>query len=130
MREPQVVHVALAVIERRGTFLICRRRAAKTFGGKWEFPGGKRKPGEAWQACLRRELREELGISVRRITPFGRLYHRLGRRQAFFRVFRCAIHRGIPQPLAAQEVRWVHASRLRRYRFPPANVPLIMGLSR
>jgi len=129
-REPSVVHVAIAVIERRGRFLICRRHAAKTFGGHWEFPGGKREPGETWQACLRRELREELGVTVRRIKPAGRLYHRLGKREAFFRVFRCAINRGTPQPLSSQIVRWVDRARLSRYKFPPANAPLIAQLSR
>lgn len=127
--EPRVVRVAIAVIERRGRVLICRRHAGKTFGGHWEFPGGKRESDESWQECLRRELREELGISVRRIRPIGRLYHRLGRREAFFRVFRCAINGGRPQPLAAQEVRWVPRSRISRYRFPPANAPLIARLS-
>jgi mutator protein MutT len=129
-REPRVVRVAIAVIERGGRFLICRRHAGKTFGGHWEFPGGKREPGESWESCLRRELREELGIRVRRVTPLGRLYHRLGRREAFFRVFRCAIAAGRPQPLAAQSIKWVSPAGLRRHRFPPANAPLIAQLSR
>jgi mutator protein MutT len=127
--EPRVVHVAIAVIERRGRVLICRRRAGDSFGGRWEFPGGKRRRGESWTACLRRELREELGVRVRRVTPLGQLYHRLGPREAFFRVFRCSLHRGTPKPLAAQALRWVAAGRLRRYRFPPANDPLLRQLA-
>ncbi len=128
-RQPKVVHVAIAVIERRGCYLICRRHATDSFGGYWEFPGGKREPGESWQRCLRRELREELGIRIRAIAPMGRLYHRFRGREAFFRVFRCAVNGGRPRPLAAQSFRWVPAHRLARYRFPPANKPLIHRLT-
>ena len=129
-RQPRVVHVAIAVIERRGKLLICRRRPQDSFGGYWEFPGGKRQPRESWSACLRRELHEELGVRVARVTPFGRLYHRLRRREAFFRVFRCRINGGRPRPLAAQAIRWVSLARLSRYRFPPANAPLLERLRR
>src|SRR3989338_3208009 len=129
-RQPRVVHVAIAVIERRGAVLICRRRLRDSFGGYWEFPGGKREPGESWNACLRRELKEELGVRVVRVASAGRLYHWLRRREAFFRVFRCRINEGRPRPLAAQAVRWVPRAQLPRYRFPPANAPLIRRLSR
>ena len=129
-RQPRIVRVAIAVIERHGRILICQRRPQDSFGGYWEFPGGKRRPGESWEACLRRELREELGVRVSRIAPLGRLYHRLRQRQAFFRVFRCRVDGGRPRPLAAQALRWVPARRLRRYRFPPANTPLIDRLLR
>ena len=129
-RQPRIVHVAIAVIERRGEVLICRRRARDSFGGYWEFPGGKREAGESWSDCLRRELKEELGVRVMRVSPAGRLYHRLRRREAFFRVFRCRLNGGRPRPLAAQAVRWVPLARLARYRFPPANAPLIRRLSR
>ncbi|MBI4342403.1 MAG: NUDIX domain-containing protein, partial [Candidatus Omnitrophica bacterium] len=64
---------SLAVIERRGRYLICRRRRGDFLGGFWEFPGGKRKPRESWEACLRRELREELGVAVTAIRPLCRL---------------------------------------------------------
>ena len=56
-RKPPRVQVALAVIERRGRYLICRRRADDHFGGYWEFPGGKKDAEESWEACVRRELR-------------------------------------------------------------------------
>jgi mutator protein MutT len=123
------VHAAIAVIERRGRILICRRRRQDTFGGHWEFPGGKRRPGESWPACLRRELREELGVGVRALRPYMRLRHHLGDRRVHFFVFRCALARGRPRPLAAAALRWVPRRRLRRFRFPPANEPLIERLA-
>ena len=129
-RRLRLVPVAVAVIERRGRCLISRRRASDHLGGCWEFPGGKRRVGELWEACLKRELREELGITV---EPTGRLSpirFRYTDRQVYLEVFRCRITAGVPTPLGCQEVRWVKAVRLRRYRFPPADRELIASLSK
>ena len=60
----KVVEVVAAVIEREGRILIARRPAALHLGGLWEFPGGKRQPGETPEAALVREIREELDAAV------------------------------------------------------------------
>ena len=129
-RRPRPVQSALAVVERRGRFLICRRRPGGFLGGYWEFPGGKRRPGERWAACLRRELREELGVAVGRLRLLMTIRHRYASRSIVFKVYRCAIARGRPRPLSAAALRWVAPGRLSRYRFPPANRPLLMRLRR
>lgn len=122
------VHAAVALIERKGRILLCRRHAHDTFGGLWEFPGGKRESRETWEQCLRRELREELGVAVRAIRFYGRMRQEFPDGIVLFRVFRCAIARGKPKPLDAQSLRWVSRSRLHRYQFPPANHAIIARL--
>ncbi len=59
-----VIEVSAGVIFRRGLLLITQRRLQDHLGGLWEFPGGKRHPGESDEECLHRELMEELGIEV------------------------------------------------------------------
>ena len=59
-----VIDVAAALVFRDGKLLITQRHADAHLGGLWEFPGGKREPNETFEACLARELREELGIEV------------------------------------------------------------------
>ena len=61
----ETIDVTAAVIVREGRVLIVRRGPGERHAGFWEFPGGKIRPGETPQACLERELREELGIWTR-----------------------------------------------------------------
>ena len=59
----QTIEVAAGVVrDKTGRVLICRRKGA--LDGLWEFPGGKREPGESFADCLRRELLEELDLAV------------------------------------------------------------------
>ena len=128
-RHPTTVHAAIAVIKRRGRYLIAQRRSRDYLGGYWEFPGGKREAGESWEACVRRELQEELGVAVSRVMPYGNTRYRYEDRIVLFRIFRCVIASGRPCPLEAQALRWVTPGGLRRYRFPPANARLVARLS-
>ena len=60
--------VVAAVISDGDRFLVCRRPADKRHGGLWEFPGGKVEPGESDEVAARRELREELGVDLVRVS--------------------------------------------------------------
>ena len=67
----RVVHVAAAVLLRGdGAVLLAQRPPGKPYAGSWEFPGGKLEEGETPREALTRELREELGISIRRASPW------------------------------------------------------------
>src|SRR5688572_29511955 len=69
------VDVDIAIIARGGKVPICQRKADNTFGGCWEFPGGKREPGETAEQCLRRELEEELAVRARPIEALDVIEH-------------------------------------------------------
>jgi mutator protein MutT len=60
-----VQQVTAALIERQGRLLLARRKPGRHMGSLWEFPGGKVDRGETAEACLARELAEELGVVVR-----------------------------------------------------------------
>ena len=65
------VDVAVGVlIDAAGRFLLTSRPAGKVYAGYWEFPGGKLEPGETVEAALRRELHEELGITIGAAEPW------------------------------------------------------------
>ena len=125
----RTIQVALGLVERGGRYLICQRPAGKFLGGYWEFPGGKRERRESWEACLRRELREELGIAVRRLSLLGRMRYGYKSQPTAFRVFRGVLAGALPQSREGQQFRWVWPRQLSRYRFPPANRALIAHLA-
>ena len=65
--ERQVVDVAVGILlQPEGTFLLTSRPAGKVYEGYWEFPGGKLEAGESVEQALRRELQEEIGVTIAR----------------------------------------------------------------
>ena len=67
----KVVEVAVGVLIRTdGQFLLTSRPAGKVYEGYWEFPGGKIEAGETVEQALRRELQEEIGITIAAARPW------------------------------------------------------------
>lgn len=122
------VQVAAALISRDGRYLICRRKPDAHLGGLWEFPGGKREPGESLEDCLMREIREELGVDVSTPVPYTMLPHVYPERAVELHFFRCTIAGGEPRALGCAELRWVAPQDLDGYDFPPADRSLIQQL--
>ncbi len=122
------IQVAAGLIVRDGRYLITLRRRGTHLGGLWEFPGGKREPGESLEDCLRRELREELGIQITKPVPFQVVSHRYPDKSVELHFFHCGILSGDARALGCEEVRWVAPEDLSRFEFPPADRPLIAVL--
>lgn len=104
--------VAAAVLRRAGRILIGRRPQDKLLGGLWEFPGGKQEPGEGLKACLRRELREELGVGVLVGAPLGVFDHAYTHFSVRVHAFECTLAAGEPQPLEHSQLAWVKPSEM------------------
>ena len=124
-RDEPVIVVA-AVIERGGWILITQRPETSGHAGRWEFPGGKREPGERDIEALRRELREELGIEI--TDP--RMIWREDAGPLRLRFYACGyppLQR--PRPLVSPQFRWVRREDLPRYDFPPADDRLVAALA-
>lgn len=65
------VDVAVGVlIDAQGRFLLTSRPEGKVYAGYWEFPGGKLEAGETVEEALRRELQEEIGITIGAVHPW------------------------------------------------------------
>jgi mutator protein MutT len=125
----EVAEVVAAVIERDGKVLIARRREGTHLAGLWEFPGGKRRPGEAPADALRREIREELGAVLVVGETIETVDWDYPEKRVRLSFFRCAIE-GEARPLEGQEMAWVTRADLGRYEFPAADAALVARLSR
>jgi len=118
MPDPDYLPVTAAVIEKDGRILIARRKLPFP-GHPWEFPGGKLEDGETLEECLRREIREELGIDI----AVGRLIssrkHVLNCQSAIMLYAYRARHVSGDITLTDhEEVAWVALEDLETYAFP------------
>jgi mutator protein MutT/uracil-DNA glycosylase family 4 len=120
-----VVEVTAAVIRRGGRYLVTQRTAGRHLAGMWEFPGGKRQGDETLAECLRRELREELGVDARvgdRLVVVPWAYPD---RRVVLHFYRCDIGSQPVESREAQAVRWVGRDELAALPMPPADTAVI-----
>ena len=127
---PYAIEVAAGVIFRDGKVLITRRRADDHLGGLWEFPGGKRQSAESFEQCLRRELREELGIEVEVGELLESITHNYPDRTVLLKFYRCRLHGGEPLAIGCDGLAWIRPDELAAYPFPPADARLVETLRR
>jgi mutator protein MutT len=123
----KTIVVTAAVIEHDGAFLVTRRQAGTHLAGTWEFPGGKCDAGETLDACLRRELREELAAEAEIGAELHTTTHAYPERRVELHFLSCRL---LTEPSAAlgQEMQWVATGDLESLEFPPADAELIRML--
>jgi mutator protein MutT len=128
---PLVIEVAAALIQdEAGRYLITQRRRGSHLEGLWEFPGGKRDPDEPLDACLRRELIEELAATFTVGEKVETIHWEYPDRTVILHFYRCRHESGAIRPLEEQAMAWVEPERLADYAFPPADRALIDRLRR
>ena len=125
-----VLVAACALIDPDGRVLLAQRPDGKSMAGLWEFPGGKVEAGERPEDTLIRELREELGISVREecLAPLAFASHSYPDFHLLMPLYVCRRWEGTVTPQEAQAIAWVRPNRLRDYQMPPADEPLVSHL--
>ncbi len=125
--------IGAGVIWKGKKILIAKRLANDLLGGLWEFPGGKRERGESLPECVRREVREELGINVSVGKEIAVVPHGYSHFTITLHVFECRYIRGAPRALECADWKWVAPRALSRYAFPAANrrvIQLLQGSKR
>jgi 8-oxo-dGTP diphosphatase len=128
--KPLVLVAAAALIDVDGRVLICKRPQGKQLAGLWEFPGGKVEEGETPEACLIRELNEELGIEVTQacLAPFVFTSHGYDSFHLLMPLYLCRRWTGIVQAKEHEALAWVRPNKLTDYPMPPADAPLVAWL--
>jgi mutator protein MutT len=128
MAADAVIVVLAAIIERDGRILLTRRAAGTHLGGLWEFPGGKCEPGETHDACLRREIDEELGADATIGDEVLVTEHAYPEQTVRLHFRRCTIA-GDPIARLGQEMMWATRADLAALEFPAADRELIQLLT-
>ncbi|WP_196810920.1 (deoxy)nucleoside triphosphate pyrophosphohydrolase [Arthrobacter sp. 35W] len=131
----QIVGGAIVDSLQNPTLLLAARRTAPpALAGLWEFPGGKVEAGEQLEAALHRELREELGVTVRLgaevagTTAAGWPLNQA----AAMRVWLAEVSDGDPEPLEDHdELRWLPldgSAELFELPWIPADFPIVQAV--
>jgi len=126
------VLVTAAIIRSEGSVLIARRPLkARVEPGKWEFPGGKVERGEHPEACLVREIREELDLDIAVDRYFDHSAYAYGEESPVHIVLLCYLCRvtgRVARAVEAEEIRWVTKEELMDFDYAAADVPLVRRL--
>jgi mutator protein MutT len=120
------IDAAIAVVTRGGRILVCQRHDHDTFGGYWEFPGGKREAGETLHDCLARELMEELAIRAKPVAELTLIEHNYPHARVRLFPFVCKLDEGVePRAIECQAMEWIDPPAVKGFKFPPANDSLL-----
>lgn len=126
---PGAIEVAAALIrDVEGRYLVTRRLPGTHLAGRWEFPGGKREAGESLEACLAREIREELGAEVAVGERLDTVTWSYPEKTVALHFFRCRLLSAGIAPQHGQACRWVAPADLDGGEFPAADAALIERL--
>ncbi|HLT28917.1 MAG TPA: NUDIX domain-containing protein [Myxococcaceae bacterium] len=109
-------------------FLCQQRLPGGPRGDLWEFPGGKVEPGEAEEAALERELREELDVPVSVGARLWEGTHAYPDLEVELVLYAARLLGGTPRAVTAQELAWCTFEEMQARPFCEADVPLIAGL--
>lgn len=124
------IHVVAAAIRGAdGRFLLTKRRPGTHLAGCWEFPGGKREPGETPRDALIRELNEELGTLPTELQPLIKVQHTYSpEKTILLDVWLVTAYEGEPIPQEGQAMDWVRIDEMDQWNLPPADLPVIRAL--
>lgn len=121
---------ACALVDADHRVLLTRRPEGKPMAGLWEFPGGKVLPGETPEACVIRELKEELGLDTAEncLAPLTFASHAYPEFHLLMPLFVCRVWHGLPEAREGQALRWLRPRDMAELPMPPADKPLVAFL--
>jgi len=126
----KTLHVAVAVImNAQYEVLIALRQSHQELAGLWEFPGGKVEQGEATRDALKREVQEELALTVVTATPLLKVTHNYGEKSVLLDVWHVQDYVGYAQGAEGQTIRWCARHDLSKVDFPDANKTIIDAIN-
>jgi 8-oxo-dGTP diphosphatase len=122
--------MAGVLCDAQGRVLLAQRPPGKHLAGYWEFPGGKREPGEDPQHALVRELHEELGIHIDPAdgTALIRVPWCYGERDLLLDAWRFDRWQGTPVSMEGQALQWLVPSKVDVATLAPADRPILQAL--
>jgi len=120
--------IAVGVIKKNNQILISKRKLNGLLGGLWEFPGGKILSGETPEECIKREVKEELGISIIPKQFIKEITHQYSHFSINLVAYFCKYNSGTPQTIECQDWKWISINQFDQFAFPKANHKLFNSI--
>ena len=113
-------NISVGLIWHKNQFIISKRKKNQLLGGLWELPGGKRKIQENALQCLKREIKEELDITIVKPKEIGTIQHQYSHMKLSITLFVCDYKEGKAKSLASEEIKWIQYREKKDFAFPRA----------
>ncbi|WDF67669.1 (deoxy)nucleoside triphosphate pyrophosphohydrolase [Sphingobacterium oryzagri] len=123
-----MLHVTCGIIEQAGKILICQRSSAMSLPLKWEFPGGKVEANESEEACLKREINEELGLLIQVGTALDSVIYAYPTFTICLHPYHCTWLDGDLHLREHAQARWVLPENLLDFDWAAADLPIVHEL--
>ena len=118
------IKVVAAVIVKENKFLIARRREGKHLEFRWEYPGGKVENNENEKESLKRELKEELDISVSIDDYITESFYEYDKAKINLKAYFVKNYSGTIKLTDHDKINWIKIDELNNYEFAPADIPI------
>jgi len=126
LSQPQMIQVTCAIIEKDGKVLCAQRSEKMRHPLKWEFPGGKLEPGETLAACLKREIKEELGLAIAIREQLPASQHTYSpTKEICLHPFICTIQAGVIYLKEHKQIAWFTLNELKTLDWAEADIPVL-----
>jgi len=122
LRNYQKIEAVIGIIWKNDKLLIQKRPSKGLLADLWEFPGGKRVPGESLEQALDREIKEELSAEVAEKNFLAKVHHAYTQFQVALYAYECRLKY---EPRLNRKHRWVTLRALRRYAVPSGSAKII-----
>lgn len=123
-----IIKVVCGIIFKNDLVLICRRKPEKSLGGYWEFPGGKVEASESYEESLRRELIEELNLTVKIKRHFRSVIHHDEKNPIELISLICTTEDTVVASTDHDLIEWVKMEELVNRKLAPADVAIAQQL--
>lgn len=113
------------IIDEEGKVLVAQRSANMLLPLKMEFPGGKMEPGESAEACLIREIKEELNVDIQILSERTAHQHVYPEFSIRLIPFVCRIVAGDVVLKEHASYSWMETSALQGCDWAAADIPIV-----